>query len=244
MPLNGFYYTYGDDNDMIEQRWLPDVQKRYPKAEWIRLDATIDDIDVGRLVTEYQSNDLFSKGKVIVIRNADSKLDLVHDLSEALAEFPIKGNALVLLAKSWNKTTKLGKLAKKHFVTKEFAKPEVKPFDLLDCLNTRSGAKVLFQANRLFEADYHPLALFSLIFGHFMLLRQIQAHRGETADTIARELKQHVFRIKKGMIANRYWSAEQLDDALHQLGRLDSQLRTWQHDEKILVQMALINLCL
>lgn len=244
MPVVGFYFAHGDDADMLEKKWLPDLANKYPDQTWIRLDATIDELQVGKLATEYYANDLFSAGKVIFIRNADHKHAQVAELIEALADAPIKESALVLLSKSWNKTTRFGKLVKKHFIAREFQKPEIKPFDLLDSLNTKDATKVLFYSNRLFEADYNPLAMFSLVFGHFLLLRQIKEKEGNRPDTIARELKQHQFRVKKAMVANQFWSKPELSSALKQLERLDALLRTWQYDEKMLLQMNLIKLCL
>jgi DNA polymerase III delta subunit len=244
MPVEGFYYTHGDDTDMIEKKWLPDIQKKYPDATWLRYDATIDDINIGRLVTEYTANDLFAKGKVIVVRHADKKQDQIQALAEELLSAPVSGNALVLIASGCNKTTRLGKLAIKKFMVREFSQPEVKPFDMIDALNTKNAAMVLRHCDRLFAADYHPLAMFSLIFGHFLLLRQIYGLRQKSSDVIARELKQHSFRIKKAMVAFRYWNGEQLEEALALLGETDARLRTWQYDEKMLIQMALIKLCL
>ncbi len=87
MPIAGFYYTYGDDSTMIEKKWLPDLQRKYLDAEWIRLDASIDDISVPSLVTEYNVNDLFSKGKVIVIRNADKKQEQADQMMEDGKEY-------------------------------------------------------------------------------------------------------------------------------------------------------------
>ena len=244
MPVEGFYYTYGADTDMMEKKWFPDLQRKYPAAAWLRYDATIDDINIGKLVTEYTANDLFSKGKVIVIRNADKKQEIVQALAEELLNHPVAGSALVLIASGWNKTTRLGKLAKKSFIVREFNRPEVKPFDMIDALNAKNSAMVLRHSERLFAADYHPLAMFSLLFGHFLLLRQVHALRHLGEQQIARELKQHSFRIKKAMIAFRYWKGEELEEALKLFGRVDSLLRTWQYDERMLIQMALIKLCL
>ncbi len=244
MPIKGFYYTYGNDTDMIEQRWLPDIESRYSEARWLRLDATIDDIDIGNLASEYYSNAIFSPSTVIVVRNADHKPAQVFELAQALVEAPVGDNALVLIGSSWNKTTKLGKLVKKSFVAKEFSQPELKPFDLLDSLNTKSSTKVLQFSNLLFDADYHPLAMFSLVFGHFLLLRKIKELDGRPAPEIARRLGVHNFRIQKAMVACRHWSKEELAQALQELGELDELLRTWQYDERMLIQMALIKLCL
>lgn len=244
MPVAGFYYTYGDDADMIAKKWMPDLQKKYPEAEWLRYDATIDDLNIGQLVTEYMVNDLFSKGKVIIIRNADKKQEQAHALAEELLTAPVAGSALVLIASGWNKTTRLGKLAKKSFIVREFSRPEVKPFDMIDALNVKNSAMVMRHSERLFAANYHPLAMFSLIFGHFLLLRQVYERRQNSFEVIARELKQHSFRIKKAMVAFRYWDGEQLEAALTLLGEVDARLRTWQYDEKMLIQMVLIKLCL
>ena len=244
MPVKGFYYTYGNDTDMVEQRWLPDIESRYPEARWLRLDATIDDIDIGNIASEYYSNAIFSPSTVIVIRNADYKPAQVFELAQALVEAPVSDNALVLIGSSWNKTTKLGKLVKKSFVAKEFSQPELKPFDLLDSLNTKNSTKVLQFSNLLFDADYHPLAMFSLVFGHFLLLRKIKELDGRPAPEIARRLGVHNFRIQKAMVACRHWSKEELAQALQELGELDKRLRTWQYDERMLIQMALIKLCL
>ena len=244
MPIEGFYYTYGGDTDILEKKWFPDIQKKYSNATWLRYDATIDDINIGRLVTEYTTNDLFSQGKVIVIRHADKKQEQVQALAEELLRAPVSGNALVLIANGWNKTTRLGKLVKKSFMVREFSQPEIKPFDMIDALNAKNSAMVLRHSERLFAADYHPLAMFSLLFGHFLLLRQVYAIRHLGEQQIARELKQHSFRIKKAMVAFRYWDGEQLEEALTLLGKVDSLLRTWQYDEKMLIQMALIKLTL
>ena len=157
---------------------------------------------------------------------------------------PIAGSALVFIAGGHNKTTRLGKLAKKSFIVREFSKPEVKPFDLIDSLNAKNTAMVIRHSERLFAADYHPLAMFSLIFGHFLLLRQVHGLRHMNEQSIARQLKQHQFRIKKAMVAFRYWNGEELEQALRDLGQLDSQLRSWQYDERMLIQMALIKLCI
>lgn len=234
------YYTFGDDTDMIEKKWLPDIQKKYPDAAWFRYDATIDDLPVGKLITEYCSNDLFSKGKVIVVRNADSKPAQSEALAEAVVDNPIHGNALVLIASGHNKTTRLGKLVKDKFMVREFVLPEIKPFDLLDALNSKSAGKVLHHANRLFAADYNALALYSLLCGHFTLLKQVKDREKFSAQQISRELKEHEFRIKKAMVANRYWSKEQISTALRQLSDLGRLIRTWQYDEQMLIQMFLI----
>jgi DNA polymerase III delta subunit len=244
MPVAGFYYTYGDDADMIEKKWLPDLEKKYPEASWLRYDASIDDIKVGKLVTEYSSNDLFSKGTVIVIRNADSKAAQVEALASALLENPIADNALVLIASGLNRTTRLGKLVKKNFIAREFSKPEIKPFDLLDCLNTKNATNVLKHSIRLFEHDFNIFALYSLLCGHFILLKQIKERERQAPEVIARELKQHQFRVKKASIANRYWTREEIDEALRGLSHLGSLIRTWQYDEQMLVQMFLLKICL
>ena len=243
MAVKGFYFVYGDDADIIEKRYLPDLEKKYESATWLRYDATIDDIRIGPLTTEYNANDLFADSKVILIRNADAKFGQVEELASSLLENPIPTNALVLIAKSWNKTTRLGKLVKKSFTVKELNKPEIKPFDLLDSLNFKNTARVIQQSNLLFENDYNPLALFSLLSGHILLLRKIKEHQGQPADVIAREIKQHIYRVKKTMPALREWSSEDITNALKELQELDRRIRTWQYDEKMLIQMALIKMC-
>jgi len=245
VPVKGnFYYIHGDDTDIIEKKWLPDLQKKHPNAQFLRYDASIDELPIGRLVTEYFANDLFSTGKVIVIRNAELKQESCEALASALLENPIRENALVFLAGGLNGTTKLGKLAKKSFIVHEFAKPEIKPFDLLDALNCKTTPKVLFHASRLFSADFHPLALFSLLCGHFTLLKQVKDRDGQNAMLVARELKQHEFRIKKAQVANRYWTKEDITRALQELAKTGDLLRTWQYDERMLLEMMLIKLCI
>jgi len=244
MAVKGFYFVCGDDVDLIEQKWLLDLQRRLPDAMWLRYDATIDEITPGALVSEYYSNDIFSKGKVIVIRNADNKGAEIVEFLEEVANHPIADNTVVLIDSGWNKTTKLGRAIKEYFFTKEFFKPEVKPFDLLDALNTKSAIKVLRYSNTLFENDYNALAIFSLLFGHMLLIRQIKTLEGKSVDAIAQEIKQHRFRIQKAMIACRFWSKPEIDQALLDLSDLDKALRTWQYDEKMLLQMKLIKLCL
>lgn len=243
MPVKGFYFVYGDDADLIERKYLPDLEKKYEGATWLRYDATIDDIRIGNLTTEYNANDLFADSKVILIRNADAKFAQVEELASSLLENPIPANALILISKSWNKTTRLGKLVKKSFTVKELARPEIKPFDLLDSLNFKNASRVIQQSNLLFDNDYNPLALFSLLSGHILLLRKIKEHQGQSAEFIAREIKQHVYRVKKTMPALREWSSEDIANALKELQELDRRLRSWQYDEKMLIQMALIKLC-
>lgn len=243
MSVKGFYFVYGDDADIIERKYLPDLEKKYEEATWLRYDASIDDIRIGNLTTEYNANDLFADSKVILIRNADAKFAQVEELASSLLENPIPTNALILMAKSWNKTTKLGKLVKKSFTVKELNKPEIKPFDLLDSLNFKNIARVIQQSNLLFENDYNPLALFSLLSGHILLLRKIKEHQGQSAEVIAREIKQHIYRVKKTMPALREWSSEDITNALRELQKLDRRIRTWQYDEKMLIQMALIKMC-
>ncbi len=243
MPIKGFYFVYGDDVDMIEKRYLPDLEKKYQGAAWLRYDASIDDIRIGALTTEYNANDLFADSKVIVIRNVDTKFSQVEELASSLLENPIPTNALILIAKSWNKTTKLGKLVNKSFTIKELNKPEIKPFELLDSLNLKNTARVIQQSNLLFDNDYNPLALFSLLSGHILLLKKIKEHQGSPADVIAREIKQHVYRVKKTMPALREWSGEDIDSALLEIQKLDRLIRTWQYDEKMLLQMSLIKIC-
>lgn len=243
MAVKGFYFVWGDDADLIEKKYLPDLENKYEGATWLRYDATIDDIRIGQLTTEYNANDLFADSKVILIRNADAKFAQVEELASSLLENPIPSNALILISKSWNKTTKLGKLVKKSFTVKELSKPEIKPFDLLDSLNFKNASRVISQSNLLFDNDYNPLALFSLLSGHILLLRKIKDHQGQSAEVIAREIKQHVYRVKKTMPALREWSSEDIDRALKELQKLDRRLRTWQYDEKMLIQMTLIKLC-
>lgn len=244
MPLKGFYFACGDDVDLIEQKWLPDLQRKLSDAMWLRYDATIDNIVPGELVSEYYSNDLFSTSKVIVIRNAESKGAEVMEFLEEIITHPISDNTVVIVDSGWNKTTKLGRLIKEHFIAREFFRPEVKPFDLLDALNTKATLKVLRYSNTLFDNDYNALAIFSLLFGHFLLLRQVKALEGKSVDAIAQETKQHRFRIQKAMPACRFWSKPEIDKALLDLAELDKALRTWQYDEKMLIQMSLIKLTL
>lgn len=239
-----FYYIYGDDVDMIEKKWFPDLQQKYVSAQWLRYDASIDEIPVGKLVTEYLANDLFASGKVIVIRNADAKQEVVESLSSTLLANPIKENALILVASGLNGTTRLGKLVKSKFIVKEFVKPEVKPFDLLDNLNSKSIGRVLSQYNKLQAAEFSNLALYSILCGHFSLLKQIKSLQHKSPDQIARELGEHQFRVKKAMVALRYWSEEDLKRALTELVELGNLLRSWQYDDTMLLQMYLIKLCL
>lgn len=243
MPVKGFYFVYGDDHDMIEKKYLPDLEQKYEGATWLRYDATIDEIRIGHLTTEYNANDLFADSKVILIRNADAKPAQVEALAEAFLDNPIPANALVLVGSSWNKTTRLGKLIKKSFTVKELKKPELKPFDLLDSLNMKNTSRVIQQSNLLFANDYNPLALFSLLSGHILLLKKIKEHEGMPAESIAREIKQHAYRVKKTMPALRVWSQEDIANALQEMQRLDRLIRTWQYDEKMLIQMSLIKIC-
>lgn len=249
MAVKGFHYVHGDDSDMIEKRYLPDLEKKYEGATWVRLDAALDKFNVGNVISEYESNDLFADKKVFLIRNADVRGDRVFELCTTLTEKPMDGRAVVLIGGGWNKTTKLGKLIKKAFAVKELAKPEIKPFDMLDCINTKSTGKVLFHCERLFEAEYNHFAMFSLLFGHLLLIRQVMQRKGKPADVIAREIKQHSFRVKKAMVANQFWSLDEIDTALQDLMRLDSFLRFSDYDrtltiQKMLIEMALIKICL
>ena len=86
--------------------------------------------------------------------------------------------------------------------------------------------------------------LYVSLFSSFILLRKIKEHENKPADVIARELKQHPFRVKKAMTALRFWPKENIDSALEDLSRLDRYLKTWQYDEKMLIQMFLIKFCI
>ncbi len=242
--VEGFHYIHGDDSDMIERKCLPDLEKKYKGATWIRYDAALDRFNVGDVISEYESNSLFTDKKVFLIRNADVRGDRVFELCTSLVASPIKDHAVVLIGASCNKTTKLGKLLNKNFSVRELSKPEVKPFDMLDCLNSKSLGKVLFQCERLFEAEYNHFAMFSLLFGHFLLLRQVMQRKGMPANTIAYEIKQHSFRVKKAMVANQFWTLEEIDSALKSLMRLDSFLRFSDYDRTLTIQKMLIQMCL
>ena len=229
---------------MIENKYLLNLENKCAGATWVRNDAALDKFRVGDLISEYQSNDLFADQKVFLIRHADIKGDRVFELCSTLVTNPIGDHTVVLIADGWNKTTKLGKLIKKHFVVKELNKPQIKPFDMLDFINERSTAKVLSQCNRLFDNDYNHLAIFSLLFGHFLLLRQVVARKGMGADVVAREIKQHPFRVKKAMVATRHWTLDEIDDALGELIRLDSFLRFSEYDRTMTIQKMLLSMAL
>ena len=93
MTVKGnFYYVYGNDSMLIEKKWLPDLERKFSNAQFLRYDTTIDLIDINRLTSVYYSNDLFNDGKVILIRNADTKqIDMVLSLAEALTSHPVEG---------------------------------------------------------------------------------------------------------------------------------------------------------
>lgn len=241
LPL---YYVYGDDTEVIEKKWLPDFKKKFPEHTFFRYDASIDDISPARITTELTAHDLFSHGKVVVIRNADSKSDSMEALLSAMKETPPIGNALVLLASGLNKTTKLGKLASQVCVVREFKLDEIKPFDLLDAINTKNTGRILQQTRRLFEAEYSVLMLYSLLCGHLLLMRKVKERQAQSPEEIARELKEHIFRIKKMVVANRYWSADQISQALAALVKTGDLLRTWQYDDRMLLEMFLISITL
>jgi len=115
---------------------------------------------------------------------------------------------------------------------------------LLDSLSTRKSNKVLQFSNMLFEADYNPLALFSLVFGHVLLIRSIKELEGASVPVVSKKLGIHSFRVQKAMVACRHWTQEDIHQALQDLAHTDVLMRTWQYDQKMLVQMLLIKLCL
>lgn len=239
------YYIYGNDVDVIEKKWLPDLERSNPGASFIRYDASIDEISPSKIVLDLLANDLFSNGKVIVIRNADDKPDRIELVIQSIADQGGKfSNTLVLLASDLNKTTKLGRIVKEMCRVLEFQLPEVKPFDLLDALNCKNTSRALQQLNKLFSADYNPLLLYSLLCGHFLLMKKVKERQGQGEESIARDLKEHSFRIKKMLVANRYWSKEQIADALRKMSDLGNLLRTWQYDERMLLEMTLIDVTL
>lgn len=239
-----FYYVYGNDAVLIERKWLADLKHKFAAADFTWHDATVDHLDVAEVLARFACNDLFNQGKVLVIRHPEKDSDNVIALAEGLKDNITEGSALVLLGESLNKTTKLGRLAKKHFTIREFQLPEVKPFDLLDAISSRNKPQVLTQCQKLLAADYHPLALYSMLCKHLLLMKQVKEREGQPVEKVARELKQHQYRVKKLVVANRYWSADQIDLALRNFATLGERLRTWQYDEEMLLKMALIRLTL
>lgn len=238
------FYIYGNDVDMMEKKWLPDFEKKNQDASFLRYDATIDEIQPGRMITEYVSNDLFSARKIFIIRNPEEQTNKVETFVEGVLENPVDTNAVVMVAAKHNKVTRLGKLVKEHFKVLEFEIPEVKPFDLLDAINSKNGSRIIQQSNKLFSAEFNALALYSLLCGHFFLMKKVKERENKPSDFIARELGEHQFRIQKMMVANRYWSTAEINQAIRNLAKLGDQIRSWQYDEQMLLQMYLINISL
>lgn len=241
--MNNFYFVYGDDYDMISKKYLPDIEDQYPQATWLRYDLSIDEIKIPELLMEYNSNNLFCDTKIFLFRNVEIKPAQAEDLLSSFLERPSSDNLVIAVGRTWNKTTKLGKLLKNNFQIKELSLPEIKPFDLLDSLNSKNTTRVIQQSNLLFTNDYNSLSLFSLISKHLLLMKQIKELEGNTADFIAKSTGQHIYRIKKLMPALNKWSKKNIGDALVGLQRLYSLLRTWNYDEKMLLQMYLIKIC-
>ena len=156
MPLEGFHYAYGTDSQLIENKWLEDLEQKYSSSKWLRLNAAVDDIRISHISNEYYSNDIFSPQSVIFIRNVDAKLLQVFEALEDICEHPLEGNAVILIGDSWNKTTKLGKLIKKHFKVTHCEAPEVKPFDLLDAVGQKDSVRALQQTNLLQNNGFVP----------------------------------------------------------------------------------------
>jgi len=237
LPL---YFIYGNDVDMIERKWLPDFEKQNKDASFLRYDATIDEIQPGKMLTEYISNDLFSARKIFIVRNPEEQTAKVEAFVEGVLENPISTNVVVLVSGKYNKTTRLGRLIKDNFKVQDFELPELKPFDLLDAINSKSATRIIQQSNKLFSADYNPLAMYSLLCGHFFLMKKVKERQNKPTEVIARELNEHQFRIQKMMVANRYWSLPEIDRAIQGLAKLGDQIRSWQYDEQMLLTMFLI----
>jgi len=244
MPVKGFYAAIGNDSPIIENKWLLDLENKFPDHTWLRYNMAIDTVDFRAVAMEYFSENLFSSGTCIVIRHADKKQQEVETFLSELLENPIKENTVILIQDTCNKTTRLGKLLKDKFSCSEFEKQEIKPFDLLDALNTKRLNKVLQFSSLLFDADYNPLALFSLLLNHFLFLRKLREVEGLGIDGAAKKLGQHRFRIQKALPAFHYWAVSDIDRALLELSKLDKNIRTWQYDERTLIEMFLINICL
>lgn len=244
MPVKGFYCAVGDDAELIEKKWLAGLEKKYDSNLWLRYDLTIDYIEPSNLITEYYSARLFSPGVTIVLRNADKRREEVETFLNNVLSTPLIENSVILILGSCNGTTKLGKLIKSKFNVSEFTKEEIKPFELLDALNFKRTEKVLHFCRRLFEADYNPLALFSLLTNHFLLLKKLKKVQHLKLDEIASSLGQHRFRTQKALPACKYWSEQDIDRAISGLASLDRLIRTWRYDEKMLIEMYLIEACL
>jgi len=244
LPVKGFYCAVGNDSDLIEKKWIPDLEKRYPNHLWLRYDASIDNINFSGLAAEYSSETLFNAGVCIIIRNADKQQQEIAEFLVDISKNPIPGNAIILVQETCNRTTRLGKVVSELFRCEEFQKAELKPFDLLDALNFKKLNKILQFSNLLFSADYNALALFSLLVNYFIFLRQLKEVENFGPDAIAARLSQHRFRVQKTLPACRFWSKEDLDSALAKLADLDRDLRSWQYDERMLLEMFLISVCI
>jgi DNA polymerase III delta subunit len=237
-----FYYVHGNDTDIIEKKWLPNLKAQNPKADFTWLDTSLDDIDIPKLVSDFSSYNIFCDKRVLVVRNADSKQEDCFELAQALEAEYLGDNILVFLAGSLNQTTKLGKFVKRSFIIEEFNVPEVKPFALLDAVSMRNSKQILQQCRHLLDNDYNSLALYSMIYGHLILMKKVKELEGDSPDWVARKLGENPFRIKKVFVANRYWSRQEIDDAILTFTELGKRLRSWQHEEDVLLQMALIKI--
>ena len=239
--MKNLYYFFGDDAELLQKR-LELLKQERPNSQWLRYDTAIDTLSVGVLTTEYYTNELFTKKDIMVIRNAD-KDEVVTDFVEEIIRNPLPDNTLVLIGATHNRTTRLGKLVAKHFQVGEFSIPEITPFALLDAISDKNASRALLQCERLFDAGYVPLAVFSLILGHFTALEQVIGRLPSPADVIARKTNQHIFKVKRCMSAAKYWNLQEIRDAFSQLKHTSTLLRSWTFNEAMLIEMLLINLC-
>lgn len=244
MPVRNIYCAYGDDVALIENKWLPDLRNKYKEADWTRLDASIDFIDANFIISELMSESLFTPGKVVFIRNADEALDSTLKVVQELLKVASNENVLVLILSALDKRTTLGKILADQVITREFQKPEIKPFDFIENLSRKKTALSLHQSKLLFENGSNIFILYALMCGHFSLLRRIKDLRNNNFNTVAKDLGIHAFRAKKLMEVEGFWTKEDLNTVLRELDFLGRSIKTWQHDPIMLLHMFIVSICL
>lgn len=244
MSIKNIHCAFGDDVGIIENKWLVDLKNKYSDWEWLRLDASIDTIDSSSVVSELLSNNLFFKGRVVFIRNAELAEKEVNKVLESFSKVSTDDKVLILILKSLDKRTLLGKILNNQAMLREFKKPEIKPFEFIDSLSRKKVTVALNQSNLLFDNGSNIFIIYSLLCGHFSLLRRIKDLKISNFNQLAKSLGIHTFRAKKLLEVEGFWTKNDLNRTLEELSSLGKAIRSWQYDPIVLLHMFIISACL
>jgi DNA polymerase-3 subunit delta len=121
---------------------------------------------------------------------------------------------------------------------------EANVFEMVDALGRRDGKTASHMYHQLLDAGEHPLALFGMITRQFRLMIQIKelAPQLLTPETIARELRQNPYPIKKIFRQSDNYDMAQLQTIYHKLLETDVAIKTGQVDAALALDLLIAGL--